>query len=245
MELLRALPGPVDQIIIAQHHASFSSLIGSSPTHSLLLSTAGASKNPFFHEACVFIPNHDELYITSNLLQATNTANYPTILISRVKLLRSKDDGHVRSVEWAKLRPPPGIDMPNGGVNLGDGILFCAQGTPNPGTGGIYLMPRNAPPKPVVTNFHGRDFNSVNDVVVARDGALWFTDPCYGNDQEFRRKPKLPNQVYRYDPASRSIRAVADGFGRPNGICFNPEETIVYITDTDSFHGDGTSDLTK
>jgi gluconolactonase len=209
------------------------------------VSTAASTKNPFFHEACVFIPTHDELYITSNLLQATNTGNLPTILISRIKLRRSEQDGNVHSVEWAKLRPPPGIDMPNGGVNFDDGILFCAQGTLQAGTGGIYVMPRNAPSRPVVTNFYGRDFNSVNDVVVARDGCFWFTDPCYGYDQEFRRRPKLPNQVYRYDPGDGGIRVVADGFGRPNGICFNPEETIVYITDTDSEHGDGNTDLTK
>jgi gluconolactonase len=228
-----------------QYDVSFSNLIGPSPTHSLLLSTASSSNNPFFHEACVFLPDHDELYITSNLLQATNSANFPTILISRVKMARAEADNNVHSVQWAKLRPPPGVEMPNGGVNYEDGILFCAQGSPQAGTGGIYHMPRSAPPRPVVTNFHGRDFNSVNDVVVAKDGTIWFTDPCYGYEQEFRRKPKLPNQVYRFSPQDGHIRVVADGFGRPNGICFNPDETVVYITDTDATHGDGTRELTR
>jgi gluconolactonase len=237
--------GAPDQISIIQYDASFSHLIGESPTHSLLISTAGTTNNPFFHEACVFIPDHEELYITSNLLQATNSANFPTVLISRIKLDRDPETGYVHAVHWQKLRAPPGIDMPKGGVNFDDGILFCAQGTANAGTGGIYLMPRNAPPHPVVTNFHGRDFNSVNDIVMARDGSLWFTDPCYGYDQEFRRKPKLPNQVYRYDPQNGSVRVVADGFGRPNGICFSPDEMILYITDSDTLHGDGHRDLTR
>jgi gluconolactonase len=57
-------------------------------------------------------------------------------------------------------------------------------------------MPRTAgAPKALVTNFHGRDFNSPNDVVVAKDGAVWFTDPCYAFEQDFRARPKLPNQV--------------------------------------------------
>lgn len=193
----------------------------------------------------MFIPDHDELYVTSNLLQATNSANFPTILISRVKIDRTPDSNDVSAVHWEKLRPPPGIDMPNGGVNFDDGIIFCAQGSPHAGTGGIYLMPRNAPPHPIVTNFHGRDFNSVNDIVMARDGSLWFTDPCYGYDQEFRRKPKLPNQVYRYDPLNGNIRVVADNFGRPNGICFSPDESVLYITDSDTLHGDGNRELTR
>jgi gluconolactonase len=151
----------------------------------------------------------------------------------------------VHTIEWAKLRPPPGIEYPNGGVNYEDGIIFCAQGSAQSGTGGIYYMPRKAPPKAVVTNFQGRDFNSVNDVVVAKDGCIWFTDPCYGNEQDFRQRPKLPNQVYRFDPKNGDLRVVADGFGRPNGICFSPDESLCYITDTDYIHGDGTRDLTR
>ncbi len=106
-------------------------------------------------------------------------------------------------------------------------------------------MPRKHPPKPIVTNFHGRDFNSVNDVVVAKDGCIWFTDPCYGNEQDFRQRPKLPNQVYRFDPSNGDLRVVADGFGRPNGICFSPDEAVCYITDTDYIHGDGSKDFQR
>jgi gluconolactonase len=135
--------------------------------------------------------------------------------------------------------------MPNGGVNYKDGIIFCAQGSEKPGTGGIYYMPRKAPPIPLVTNFHGREFNSVNDVVVAKDGSIWFTDPSYGYDQEFRQKPKLPCHVYRFDPATGVIRVVADGFGRPNGLCFSPEESVLYITDTDFIHDIKNKDFSR
>lgn len=132
--------------------------------------------------------------------------------------------------------------MPNGGVNYQDGILFCAQGSPLSGTGGIYYMPRGTVPKAMVTNFHGRDFNSVNDVVVAKDGAIWFTDPCYGHEQDFRQRPKLPCQVYRFEPDTGDLRVVVDGLGRPNGIAFSPDEETVYVTDTDHIHGDGGKD---
>ena len=78
-----------------------------------------------------------------------------------------------------------------------------------------------------------RPFNFVNDVVVRSDGSIWFMDPIYGFEQGYRPKPQLPKKIYRYEPRIDSIRAVADWFGRPNGICFSPDEKIVYITDTD------------
>ncbi len=231
---------------LLQYDSSFGKLAGTSPNHSLLLSTSGSTKEPFFHEACVFIPEYDELFITSNLLEATSSSKHPTITISRIKLHRTDGDNYIHTVEWAKMQPLPGIEMPNGGVNHGDGILFCAQGSPKNGTGGIFLMSRGTTaPKPMVTNFYGRDFNSVNDVVVAKDGCVWFTDPCYGYEQGFRQKPQLPNQVYRYNPKSGDLRVVADGFGRPNGIAFSPDESIVYITDTDRIHGDGTQEFSR
>ncbi len=229
------------EVSILQYDTTFADLIGPSPAHSLLLSTVGKTNNPFFHEACVYLPAHEELYTTSNLLQATSSANYPTILISRIKLSRTdrlNGDNNIHTVEWAKLRPPKGIDMPNGGVNYKDGILFCAQGSTHPGTGGLYYMPRGAPPSAIVTNWYGRDFNSVNDVVVSKDGCMWFTDPTYGNVQDFRQRPKLPNQVYRYNPENGDLRVVANGLGMPNGICFSPDEKTCYITDTDLIHGD-------
>jgi gluconolactonase len=92
------------------------------------------------------------------------------------------------------------------------------------------------------SEFFGREFNSVNDVVVHTDGSVWFTDPIYGFEQGYRPSPRLPNQVYRWCPNSENIRAMADGFGRPNGICFSPDEKRAYITDTDRVHGDGTVD---
>jgi len=71
-------------------------------------------------------------------------------------------------------------------------ILFCAQGSASPGTGGIWHMPQGLTnPKSLITNFHGRDFNLLNDVVVAADGAIWFTNPSYAHRQDFLGRPVL------------------------------------------------------
>ena len=125
--------------------------------------------------------------------------------------------------------------MPNGGVNYGSNVLFCVQGDSGPTPSGIYYLEEGATEATaLITNYYGRPFNSPNDVVVGkRDGGIWFTDPMYGSDQGFRPPPQLPNQVYRFNPKTGDIRVVADGFGRPNGICFSPDETTIYITDTD------------
>jgi gluconolactonase len=133
--------------------------------------------------------------------------------------------------------------MPNGGINYGPGILFCAQGSPSTPSALMHMSP--SPPYTTHTlldNFQGRQFNSPNDVVLHTDGSIWFTDPIYGFEQGFRPEPQLRSQVYRFDPVSGDVRVVADGFGRPNGICFSPDEQTLYITDTDWIHGDGTTD---
>ncbi|KAE8154864.1 hypothetical protein BDV25DRAFT_147114 [Aspergillus avenaceus] len=134
--------------------------------------------------------------------------------------------------------------MANGGINYGpDYILFCAQGS-MAARSGLYRMSRAAPYETELLkgDFFSRPFNSVNDVVVHADGSVWFTDPSYGFEQGYRPPPCLPNQVYRWCPGTGSIRAMADGFGKPNGICFSPGEEVVYVTDTDRVRGDGTVD---
>ena len=81
--------------------------------------------------------------------------------------------------------------------------------------------------------------------MVHSDGSIWFTDPIYGSEQKITKPPELPNQVYRFEPDTGDVRAVADGFGRPNGLCFAPGEKVLYVTDTDMQHGDGTVDRTR
>ena len=39
----------------------------------------------------------------------------------------------------------------------------------------------------------------------------------------------MPNQVYRLDPDTGSLRVVADGFDRCNGIAFNGDGTVAYV----------------
>jgi gluconolactonase len=78
--------------------------------------------------------------------------------------------------------------------------------------------------------------NSPNDVVVASDGAIWFTDPSYGYLQGFRPCPERGDAVYRFDPASDELTVVADSLDKPNGLAFSPDESVLYLGDNGAPH---------
>jgi gluconolactonase len=240
--LIMADPGDDDNPHPSFHAASpasssaFKSLLGPDPKISLC---AENPSYPFAHEAGVYIPSTGDLFVTSNQfvppgarLKAREAGTNPhaakTIRVTKVS---------TRATPYKLEEIDADVPMANGGVNYGDSVLFCAQGTLDK-PGGLVVMERVPPyrTKNILSGFFERSFNSVNDVVVADDGAIWFTDPCYGFEQGIRPSPQLPNQVYRFDPDSRDCRVVADGFDRPNGLCFDPEEEILYVTDTGYIH---------
>ena len=88
----------------------------------------------------------------------------------------------------------------------------------------------------LVDRFRGLRLNSPNDVTVKRDGTIWFTDPSFGltqPDQGYGGQQEQPGSfVYRFDPASREITAVITEMDRPNGLCFSPDERLLYVSDT-------------
>lgn len=89
-------------------------------------------------------------------------------------------------------------------------------------------------------NYQGKKLNSPNDVVVKRDGSIWFTDPPYGILSEYEGDQAESeigeNYVYRVDGDSGEITVVGDDFDKPNGLCFSPDESILYIADTGASH---------
>ncbi|MCY4408849.1 MAG: SMP-30/gluconolactonase/LRE family protein [Caldilineaceae bacterium] len=99
----------------------------------------------------------------------------------------------------------------------------------------------------LMDSFEGKRLSSPNDVVVHSDGSVWFTDPGYGimlNYEGQVAEAELPNRVYRLDPDSGEAAIVADDFLRPNGLCFSPDEELLYIVDTGRSHDpDGPSHI--
>ena len=87
----------------------------------------------------------------------------------------------------------------------------------------------------LVDRFDGKRLNSPNDVVVKSDGSLWFSDPPYGivGDAEgFKSESQIIGcYVYRFDPETGEITAVATDVQRPNGLAFSPDESRLYVAD--------------
>jgi gluconolactonase len=88
----------------------------------------------------------------------------------------------------------------------------------------------------LASEYDGKRLNSPNDVVVKRDGSVWFTDPAYGIDSDYEGY-KGPIEtggchVYRIGTDGVLTR-VADDFNRPNGLAFSPDESLLYISDSE------------
>ncbi|MGA0614793.1 SMP-30/gluconolactonase/LRE family protein [Paracoccus sp. KR1-242] len=93
----------------------------------------------------------------------------------------------------------------------------------------------------IVAGSHaGRRLNSPNDVVAHSDGSIWFTDPTYGilSDLEGYRAPREQDGsfVYRVPPEGGEPRAVITDFTQPNGLCFSPDEGLLYVAESGSSH---------
>jgi gluconolactonase len=82
--------------------------------------------------------------------------------------------------------------------------------------------------------YAGKRFNSPNDMHVARDGSIYFTDPPYGLSEGDASplKEQPVNGVYRRRPDGR-IDLLDGSLTRPNGIALSPDERRMYIAVSD------------
>ncbi|MGE0405546.1 MAG: SMP-30/gluconolactonase/LRE family protein [Candidatus Korobacteraceae bacterium] len=90
----------------------------------------------------------------------------------------------------------------------------------------------------LASHWQGRELNSPNDVVLRSDGTAYFSDPTYGRMPVFgiERKQALDFQgVYRVS-LDGALHLEANDFSQPNGLCFSPDEKILYVNDTTRAH---------
>jgi gluconolactonase len=92
----------------------------------------------------------------------------------------------------------------------------------------------------LATHWQGKRLNSPNDVVVAPDGAIWFTDPTYGIDGDYEGDAAPSeigiSQVYRVDPAEGTVEAIISDLFKPNGLAFSPDGQFLFVGDTGKSH---------
>jgi gluconolactonase len=87
----------------------------------------------------------------------------------------------------------------------------------------------------LMDSFEGKRLNSPNDLVVKSDGSIWFTDPPFGllsNYEGYVAPSEIGQNVYRIDGRTGAASIVADDVLGPNGLCFSPDEKILYVVES-------------
>jgi gluconolactonase len=173
------------------------------------------------HEGPVYFPDENALYFTS--LPKPGTDGAPLVQVKRMAL----EDPSEISVLVAEANGANGMTADREGR-----LIVCEQGSRHEAARVSRIDRTTGEREPIVEAWRGLLLNSPNDVVQASDGTIWFTDPSYGDLQGFRPKPEVGDFVYRHDPATGDTTVVADGFDKPNGIAFSPDERTLYVTDS-------------
>jgi gluconolactonase len=109
-------------------------------------------------------------------------------------------------------------------------LLICEHVTSS-----LIRQRRNGGRETIASHFEGKELNSPNDVIVTSDGSIYFSDPSYGRMPVFglERPQELAFRgVYRVQPSGEGLRLLVDDFEQPNGLCFSPGESLLYINDS-------------
>ncbi|HOE10493.1 MAG TPA: SMP-30/gluconolactonase/LRE family protein [bacterium] len=78
--------------------------------------------------------------------------------------------------------------------------------------------------------FEGKRLNSPNDLAIRSDGSIYFSDPGFGTPEE--QKELAFQGVYRISPGGKLFLEAKEGFEKPNGLAFSPDENILYVDDS-------------
>jgi gluconolactonase len=138
---------------------------------------------------------------------------------------------------WSESEGVTTVASPN---NKGNGMVYDAEGRLlicEHATSSLVRQFPDGVTETLVGHFGGRELNSPNDVVTRSDGSIYFTDPTYGRSPGFgvEREPELAHRgVYRMTAATSEPMLVVDPdrFDQPNGLCFSPDESLLYVNDT-------------
>ena len=191
------------------------------------------------HEGPVYVAGEDALYFT--------TVPRPGPAGPRVDIRRLAFDGARFPLDPSRLTTVRADANAANGMTLApDGRLVVSEQGSWRAPAAITLVdPATGVTETLVDAWRGRPLNSPNDVVVTRDGAVWFTDPAYGHLQGFRPAPALGDRVYRYDAATGDLAVAAAGFDKPNGLAFSPDERTLYVGDSGAIHAPGDYDAAR
>ena len=117
--------------------------------------------------------------------------------------------------------------------NGANGNAFDAQGrlySCESRTRRVVRMDKKENLQVLADKWEGKRLNAPNDIVIRKDGHVYFTDPAFGNQADTRELDFYG--VYHITPKGE-LRLVAKPAGRPNGIAFAPGGHVLYVANSD------------
>ncbi|GLB41030.1 putative SMP-30/Gluconolaconase/LRE-like region [Lyophyllum shimeji] len=214
------------------------------PKSFAVLGVAFNSTFAFAHEAPIFVPATNEIFFASNdggplgMSDLDHNNVIGKISLNDVDAALAANDSTI-NVPVIFLDLPDAIQMTNGGTGPYRSSLVLITSGRGPRPPSIALVNPKAPHNVTVLldNYFGRQFNSLNDIKVHPSGKFFFTDTIYGFLNQFPPNPLMPNQLYRFDPETGTVRVVATDFDKCNGIAFTADGRTAYIADTGAARG--------
>lgn len=129
--------------------------------------------------------------------------------------------------------PNPGLREPGSNgltIDASGALVMCDSGTRAVAKVDLKTKKKTI----LIDKFEGKKLNSPNDLCIAKSGAIYFTDPPYGLEgvDASPLKELAFSGVYRLDP-SGTLSVLDKELSKPNGIALSPDETTLYVTNSD------------
>ncbi|KAI9890313.1 MAG: hypothetical protein M1814_004223 [Vezdaea aestivalis] len=178
------------------------------------------------HEAPVYSPKTNKLYVA----QDGPPGNLSGLVI----------DLAVEPPKLSTFQTDPITYTPNGAVYKDGYIYWAVMGNNDSLPNGLVQRPGIARMDPstlkvewLLNTYYGFNFAGPNDLVVDKNGDIWFTDTDYSyviGTSPSERQIQLA--TYRFRPSTGEVRMVEDTLDHPNGINVSPNGKTLYITDS-------------
>jgi sugar lactone lactonase YvrE len=150
----------------------------------------------------------------------------------------------IRANEICRWSPSDGKTVPMDMAGHPDGMALDGENrlvVAGWGSRAIWRWEKDGSTKTICTHENGLKLNSPNDIIVKSDESIYFTDPNGGLFNvamgDFDIQKYIPYQgVYRVLPDGSNLQLLVDDFENPNGLCFSPDESLLYINDSPRQH---------
>ena len=137
-----------------------------------------------------------------------------------------------------RWRPDGSVETWRQPSNMANGNAYDREGrvvTCEHATSRVTRTEQDGSVTTLAAHYGDKELNSPNDIVVKRDGTVYFTDPGFGRMEYYGlpRPQELDFQgVYRLEPDTGELTMLAEDFDQPNGLCFSLDESQLFVNDT-------------